>query len=257
MKIGFIGAGTIAKSAVVGFCAADCTISEIWLSPRNADTSAELERTYANVTVADSNQSVVDKCEVIILSVRPQIAKEVIAELEFRPEQRVISLVAGFSHAILAPLLSPVRDIVRAAPLPSVAMRLGPTAIYPPDAVARSLFGKTGTAVEVTTESEFDALLAVTAEMASFFALLGTCSKWLIRNGVAEPSASRFVAAMFEGLAATAANETNLSFQALVQDHMTKGGLNEQLYREISQSRVFDEHERVLGEILSRVRGAT
>jgi pyrroline-5-carboxylate reductase len=256
MRLGFVGTGTIARAAVTGFCTAECPIAEIWLSPRSVDTAAELAGAYAKVRVADSNQSVLDRCEVIIISVRPQVAREILTALTFRRDHRVISLVAGFSHGILAPLVSPASNIVRAVPLPAIAMRLGPTAIYPPDDTARALFGQIGTAVEVTTEEEFDALLAVTAEMASFFDLLRTCADWLAQNGVLEHSAKQYVAAMFQALTATAVSDKRASFNAMVHEHMTKGGLNEQLHRQLGQAGVFDEHRHALAAILARIRGA-
>lgn len=41
------------------------------------------------------NQAVVDACDTIVLSVRPQVAGEVIRPLRFRQGQRIISVIAA------------------------------------------------------------------------------------------------------------------------------------------------------------------
>ena len=72
------------------------------------------------------------------------IARAVIGALRFRASQHVISLIAGLDLESLRPLISPATHCVRAIPVPSVALRRGPVAIFPMDATAASLFRRIG-----------------------------------------------------------------------------------------------------------------
>ena len=73
MTLGFVGTGTIAAAMVEGLGGKD-----VLLSPRGADMAASLAARFPGVRVATSNQAVVDGCETVVLSVRPQVAEEVI-----------------------------------------------------------------------------------------------------------------------------------------------------------------------------------
>ncbi len=254
-ELGFLGTGAIASAMVRGLCTSASPPESIWLSPRNAELSATLSKCFDVVRVAGSNQEVLDRCDTIVLSVRPQVAVEALQSLAFKPDHHLISIIATFSRAALAPLVAPATHLIRAAPLPPVAVHLGPTIIYPHDERTRAIFDLLGTAVEVEAESEFDALFAATAEMATFFATLGVLTDWLTENGVEHQSARRYITAMFGALADTATRSGGVSFADLAVEHMTKGGLNEQLHREIVVAGTFDSHRRALDGILARLRG--
>src|SRR6185312_9756127 len=127
---------TITAAIVTGLNAAGHG-EPIAVSPRNAQVAADLSRRFANVTVAASNQAVLDACEVAVLAVRPQIVAGVLPELRFRPDHQVISLIAATSLAYLRAATAPAAAVTRAVPMPMVARRQGPTAIYPASPVAR------------------------------------------------------------------------------------------------------------------------
>jgi pyrroline-5-carboxylate reductase len=252
IALGFVGTGTITASIVTGLCGGPETSDSIWLSPRNADVAARLAATCSQATVGASNQQVLDRSDVVFLAVRPQIAHDVIRQLRFRPEHRVISLVATFSRDRIAALVAPATAISCAVPQPTVAARLGPTVIFPPDPVAKTLFGRLGTTFEASSERELQVLWASTAAMASYFSTLDTLSSWLVRNGVLAKTARDYIAAMFRGLSnVPVASET--AFSALADEFKTKGGLNEQLARDLARSGAFDAWSGGLDAILARI----
>ncbi len=253
MELGFIGTGTITAAIVTGLGADFAAEGHIHLSPRNAATAVNLAATFPNVHVAESNQMVLDRSEVVILAVRPQVAKDVIAALAFRPDHHVISLVATYSEALLTELVRPAARLTKAVPLPAVAMGRSPTAIYPPDPVAAALFGRMGVAIEVDRPEAFDALTTVTATMASYFTFAGTIADWLTQHGLPELDARRYVASIFDGLAATAGAAEARSFAVLAEEHATKGGINEDLVSRLTGSRVFDAVQDGLDAVLARI----
>ncbi len=179
MNLGFIGTGTISAAIVRGLGDGFGERSTIHLSPRSKAVATALAAEFAHVHVAASNQAVLDASNVVMLAVRPQVAREVIPPLRFRPDHHVISLIATLSLEALGDLVTPARTIAKAVPLPAVALGRGATAIYPPDPVAAGLFDRTGTAIQVDDPMKFDALTAATATMASYFAFADAIASWL------------------------------------------------------------------------------
>ena len=252
LRLGFIGSGTITSAIVTGLRADPATPCAITLSPRNAQVAARIAAALPHVRVATSNQQVADESDVVLLAVRPQVAEEVLAETIFRPDHRVISLIATFSRDRIAALVSPAREVCCAVPLPTVARHLGPTAIFPRDAVAARLFGRLGVAVEVGSEAELHALWASTAVMAAYFTLLDATQSWLTQHGVPGSRASEYVALMFEGLSRVP-RESSASFGALAEEFKTKGGLNEQMAAQLKDAGVFGAWSSALDTVLARI----
>jgi len=255
MTLGFVGTGTIAAAMIEGLCATP-DAGPIIVSPRNADIAADLAARFANVRIAESNQAVLDASDTVLLAVRPQIAAEVLGALRFRSEHKVVSLIAAVSLDYLRGAVAPAGQVIRAVPLPAVALRQGPTAIYPPDPEIRALFDKLGSAVALDNEGEFDTFTATTAVMASYFAFAGTVAGWMERNGIAADTARAFVGQMLSGLAGTASAAPDRSFVALADEHQTRGGLNEQVFRAISRDGQLADLDRALDGVLERLRAA-
>ena len=257
LKLGFLGTGAITSAMVTGLCAAGGERYAIRVSPRNAQTAAELAERYREVSAAPSNQAVVDESEMVVIAVRPQIAEHVLRELRFGAGQNVISLVSGYSVGRVAGLVAPAARVTRAVPLPSAARRRSPTAIFPRDEGSVDLFALLGTAFAVDTESEFDALCTATATMAAYFAYAETAASWLARNGIAQAKAREYVAAMYAGLAGTAVEAPERSFQSLAADHATRGGINEQVLNYLVEHGVFQTFSEVLDAVMRRVSAAS
>ena len=220
MRLGFIGTGTITKAVVTGLCRFGVSFDRILLSPRNPDTAAELAALDKRIHVCRTNQQVLGASDVVCLAVVPQIAAEVLGELEFDTRHHVVSFIAGVSLAELRRLIPHTRRVARAVPLPAVAEGKGSTAICPADEVAEAIFSALGEAVEVNDETKFDALSAVTATMASFYAILETQAAWLVQQGVEYAAARAFLSGYCVGLVHDAAL-TEQPFSAMVTQSMT------------------------------------
>ncbi|HKE22123.1 MAG TPA: pyrroline-5-carboxylate reductase [Bryobacteraceae bacterium] len=252
-KLGFLGTGAITSAIVTGLNSPDDGTPPILLSPRNAAAGAELARRFRKVSVATSNQEVVDRSDTVVLAVRPQIAQAVLSELRFRAGQNVISLVGGFSVQRISGLVAPAAKVTRAVPLPSTAKRRCPTAIFPGDANAVELFARLGAAFAVETEHEFDALATATAIMATYFAIADGVSSWLVGQGIPQQQARDYVATVFSGLSQTAVEGPERSFQSLAADHATRGGLNEQVVRYLTEHGMFARLSEALDGVMQRV----
>jgi pyrroline-5-carboxylate reductase len=252
-NLGFLGTGAITSAIVTGLNSPDAGPYSILLSPRNAAAAARLAQRFSKVSVAGSNQEVVDRSETVVIAVRPQIAQAVLSELRFRSDQNVISLVGGFPVQRISGLVAPAAKVTRAVPLPSTAKRRCPTAIYPADADAIELFTLLGAAFAVETEHEFDALATATATMATYFAMADGVASWLVRQGIPPRQARDYVATVFSGLSHTAVEEPEQSFQALAADHATRGGLNEQVVGYLTEQGMFARLSEALDGVMQRV----
>jgi pyrroline-5-carboxylate reductase len=253
MKLGFLGTGAITSAMVTGLNSAGGERHSIRLSPRNAGIAADLARRFPQVSVASSNQDVPDECEVVVIAVRPQVAQEVLSELQFRADHTVISLVSGFSVRKVSELVAPAGRVTRAVPLPSTAQRRSPTAIYPADGVTAELFASLGAAFAVDTEREFDAFCTVSATMAAYFAFADGAASWLTRQGIPPAKARDYIARIYSGLANIAVEKPERSFRSLAADHATAGGTNEQLLNDLIRHGVFDSFSEALDGVMRRV----
>lgn len=254
MKLGFIGTGVITKAIVTGLVHSRMPFEQIALSPRNAETAAELAELDARVRVCPSNQHVLDSSDVVCIAVVPQITPDVLRALQFDARYHVITFVPGFSTDALLKMVHPAKRIARAIPLPTVADGKGCTAVYPADDTARTLFNAIGGAIEVADERQFDALHAVTATMASFYAVLEHQAQWLTGQGLPYDAARAFLSGYCVGLAHET-TQTGRSFSAMIDYLMTPGGLNEQLHAELSSHGAYDHYGKALDRVLARVQG--
>jgi pyrroline-5-carboxylate reductase len=252
MRLGFIGTGEITASVVTGLSASGGAHS-IWLSPRNAAMAQELANRFDGISVATSNQEVLENSDVIVIAVRPGVVRDVVSGLRFRPEHQVISVVAGLSLRSLAELVAPAVRIARAVPLPSAAKRLSPTAIYPPDPTAVEIFAAVGTVFPVKREKDFDAMSASSATIASYLAFTETIASWLEQQDVSGTQARDYIAQLFYGVTSGAVEAPERGFQAVAATYATAGGLNEQLLRHLSEHGFLTRVTEGLDAVLRRI----
>jgi pyrroline-5-carboxylate reductase len=246
--LGFIGTGNITAAMVEGLGGG------VVLSPRGAEMAADLARRFPDVTVAESNQAVVDQCDIVVLAIRPQVAEEVVRALRFRSGQKVLSLIAATTGEVIRDWAGLDLAVIRAIPLPFVADRRCVTPIIPPDREVAALFDRLGQTVECRTQVEFDLLAVGSALMGSYFGLLEVAEGWLVERGLPRAAAKEYMAGLFANLGRVAEG-SGKEFAALREEFSTKGGLNEQMFRVFGEEGGVDALRTALGQVLARVRG--
>jgi pyrroline-5-carboxylate reductase len=137
--------------------------------------------------------------------------------------------------------------------MPMIAHRLGATIIFPPDSNMAALFGRLGNAIEAENSSEFDALSVVTATYATYFKYLDTVHQWLIDHGVEEAKGRDYIATLFKALATAPETTPDAGFMHLAQEYATRGGINEQVLRELTTRRMFDFLAESLDDVHRRI----
>ena len=205
--------------------------------------------------VAADNQAVVDGSDRLMLALRPQIATAVLSGLRVPPDQPVISLMAMLPEAALRRLLKSTAAIVRACPLPSVARRRGPIALWPPEPASEALLGRIGRVVAVDSEAALHALWSTTGLIATFYGLADTAAAWLQRRGVAPADAAAYVGSLIQAIDDALDRPGATGFADLAESAATRGGLNEQAARQLADAGWFAAIDDALDRLLPRLEG--
>jgi len=178
-RIGFIGTGHIA-APMARALARDG--HDVVVSERSETIAAELSAAFKTISVAP-NQGVVDACDTVFLCLRPHLAESAIAELRFRPGQRIVSVMAGVSAADLARWCAPATDINIMIPLGFLEQGGCPLAVYPTGATVEPLFGAKNPVVAVASEAALNSHFAICALVPGMLAMLETGADWLAAKG--------------------------------------------------------------------------
>ncbi|MEG1894882.1 MAG: NAD(P)-binding domain-containing protein [Oscillospiraceae bacterium] len=254
MKIGVIGVGIIASYMVTGFCESgeeNCFV----LSPRNREKSAALGAKYPHlVQIAQDNQEVLDSCEGVILSVLPQNAEEILAPLHFSSHHKVMSVIPILGLPKIRELVGDTAILVDVLPLPFIAKREGPLAIYPPQKEIEELFAPLGEVIAVETAAEMATIRTTTALISPYYELLYSLVEWCGENGLEETKAKAYVTGFFSALTGIAAETKDGKLKELAQE-MTPGGLNWQATQQLKSEGNFEGWKRALDAIKTRVEG--
>ena len=254
MRLGFIGTGKIASSVITGICTSKISFQKILVSPRNKNIAQKLKKRFRKVNIAKNNQEVVDKCNWVFLSVTPKVGKKILPKLKFRSNQKVVSFIATINLAQLKKILGKKIKIVRAIPLPPIALKKGPVPICPPDKQVKSFFDKIGTTVEIKNEKLSKNFWATSAMMAPFYEILKVLSDWLVKRGIKRNKAQRYITSLFVALSVDSVNNSVKHLKHLVADSQTPGGLNEQAVRGLRSAKFYKNLEKSLNNVIKRLK---
>jgi len=159
-SLGVIGTGQFALYFITALRKGGYA-GQITVSPRNAAIAARLAREHC-CQIALSNQDVLDRSEVVLLSVRPKDLANAVSGLGWRPGHTALSAVAGISleqHRRLLPGIGAVHLIMPASYIATVP---GPVPLYPPSEKMAAFLAHAGQVVPLDTEEGFvSALFAV------------------------------------------------------------------------------------------------
>src|SRR3546814_18906251 len=100
----------------------------------------------------------------------------------------------------------------------------------------------------------FDIFTAASATMGSDVAVATSSAAWMQRDGPEAAQARLFVAQLLKGLGETATIAPQAGFAALADEHQTRGGINEQVFRAVSSDGVIEDLDHALDDVLRRLR---
>ncbi len=165
-KIAVVGAGHIGGALIGGMLRAKLTASKNIKASRRSKTALAVLKKDWGINVTTANKAAVRGADIVILAVKPQVSPAVITELAavIRPEQLIISLMAGITAKTIGQKLGQPCPVVRAMPNTPCLVDAGATAIAAGVhagandlAIAERIFSSVGMVVTLP-ESAMDAV---------------------------------------------------------------------------------------------------
>ena len=116
-KIGFIGGGNMAEAMIKGLLAGTFTADRIMASEPSPLRREHLSETFG-IELAENNPALVESCDIIVLSIKPQIVVEVLEEVAgvYSNDKLIISILAGVTTASIEKFFQGAPRIVRVMP---------------------------------------------------------------------------------------------------------------------------------------------
>ena len=253
MKLGFIGSVKIASSVITGICTSKISFTKILISPRNKKIANTLKKKFKKVIIAKNNQQIVNNCNWIFLSITPSVGKKIIKELNFNSRQIIISFISTITLRQLKKAIKVKALIVRAIPLPPISLKKGPIPICPPNKKIKDFFNKIGTTVEIKNEKSSINFWSTSGMMAPFYELLRVMTDWLVKKGVKQNDAQKYITSLFLALSEDAVVNSKKDLKFLVKESQTPKGLNEQGVKELTKAGFYKSLEKTLNSIHKRL----
>ncbi|MGD8483778.1 MAG: pyrroline-5-carboxylate reductase [Thioalkalispiraceae bacterium] len=243
-NIGFIGGGNMARSLIGGLISSGVKPTSIYAADKNNDTLAALASDFAIQTCTD-NQQLVDNCSIIMLSVKPQVMKEVVTTLDIAAKTDVmfITVAAGIRVDSIQDWLGQQVAIVRAMPNTPALVQTGATALYANPSTsdeqkqaAESILRAVGLALWVEDESQMDAVTALSGSGPAYlFLVMEAMEEAGVKLGLKQETA-RLLAIQTAFGAARLALEIEESPATLRERVTSPGGTTEQALRVFAES---------------------
>ncbi|MDH5601431.1 MAG: pyrroline-5-carboxylate reductase, partial [Gammaproteobacteria bacterium] len=174
-KIGFIGAGNMARSLIGGLISSGLKSEQLFAADPNDEIRHALTHDFSIKTFSD-NQALVDQCDVVVFSVKPQTLKTVATSVTAKDDALYLTIAAGITSESLNNWLGSNKAIVRAMPNTPSLVLSGACGLFANNNVnsdqkdiAESILRAVGMTVWVKTEPQLDAVTALSGSGPAYF----------------------------------------------------------------------------------------
>lgn len=130
-KLGFIGAGNMALAIADGVVKAGLYSGPEIIASDIAADRCKLFADKLGAAVTDQNSQVIQQADLVVLAIKPQQAKAVLAPLAglAGSGQLIVSIMAGVSTSTIETILGPEAVVIRVMPNLAISVGAGMTAI--------------------------------------------------------------------------------------------------------------------------------
>ena len=209
-SIGFLGTGNMAEALIKGLISSGVVApAQIHGSDPRKERCQEMRDRYA-MHATTHNEDVVRHCEIVVLSVKPQILPQVLDEIapHLKPSALVISIAAGTPVAAIERRLPPGTRVVRTMPNTPALVGAGATAIaagsHAKEAdveATQRIFDAVGMTV-VIDESQLDAVTGLSGSGPAYvFLIIEALSDAGVKMGLSRYNAQALAAQTLLGSA--------------------------------------------------------
>ena len=234
MKLGFIGAGNMARAIINGLIAEQKISGEDVYIHSAHKSSYESYAKEKGLNPCESNSDVVKNAEIVFLAVKPIVSKDVLEEVSTEFERKnpvLVSMVTGVSIAELAAALHfPAAKIIRIMPNVNVEIGEGMTALKAGEKVTETefsevtdLFDSIGKTTEME-EKDFSTFVALAGSSPAYvYLFIDAMSRSGVKYGLSKRQATEIAAQAVLG-SALKVLEASKSPMDLVDDVCSPGG---------------------------------
>ena len=251
MILGFLGTGHITSSVIEGILKSKVSVKKIYVSPRNRIVAKKLSKRFKKIQISKNNQQLIDKSNWIFLGITPQVGNKILKKLHFPKNKKIISFISTINIKKLKKYTKN-KNIVRAIPLPFIAMRKGPIIICPKNNQLKNFFKHIGKVIELKNEKTSKAFWSTSSFMASFYFLLNRTSEWLASKGIKRKDAENYTRELFLALSEDALNKNKISLKQLVLESQTPRGTNAYVLKELKKKKFYKVQQTVLNSIFKK-----
>jgi len=180
-KIAFIGAGNMATSLLAGLIQGGWKASRIMIADPNPDQRERILSRYS-VLSTDKNIDTIAFADIIVLSVKPQMMRQVIEELVAASPNKLpllISIAAGIRTENMQSWLGGNARLVRVMPNTPAIVQSGASVLFASADIdnedrnsAESILRSVGLALWVDDESQLDAVTAISGSGPAYLFLV-------------------------------------------------------------------------------------
>lgn len=224
----FIGGGNMATALIDGLVHAKKNHSldlTIMVSDKNSDKQAEFTQKDVIFTTPDTAQTLIDKADIVVLAVKPQVMSAVCQTLNL-DNKLVISVAAGLSVQRLSDMIGHHR-LVRTMPNLPACVGFGATGLFATvsdddKALATAVMSASGVCVWVDDETLLHSVTATAGSApAYFFYVIEQMTEQAVKMGLNPQDAKLLIAQTMQGASIMAQDGDASELRAKVT---SKGG---------------------------------
>lgn len=247
--ITFIGAGHMGASLIGGLLKNGHPPEKIIAADPHQEKCQALEQRF-HIHATTDNLKAISTADVVILAVKPQMARDVLAPLQtalLAKKPLLISVAAGLPTHTLAKWAGNDLAIVRTMPNTPALIGHGATALFANPlvnehqrALAESILRAVGITVWLSQESQMDAVTALSGSGPAYFFMIMDALQAAGESAGLPKETARLLTLQTALGAAAMAMESEHPLSTLQQNVTSKGGTTEQAISVLEQAKLRD-----------------
>ena len=247
-QIGFIGGGNMTLALAGGLVASGFPAPNIAISEPSAEQRERLAEALPGVTVTATNAEVATQVDCLVLATKPQILAAVCRDLAIAVQSNkpmIISIAAGVRSSDIDGWMGGDLAVIRVMPNQPALLRLGVSALFANErstgqdrALATTIMAAVGKVVQVSDETDIDAVTAISGTgPAYFYLLIDMLVKTATDMGLDDDVARTLAIETARGAAAIAADSDD-AMDGLIAKVRSPGGTTEAAFGSLEQQDV-------------------
>ncbi|MGS2760830.1 pyrroline-5-carboxylate reductase [Sinomicrobium sp. M5D2P9] len=189
MKIAIIGTGNLGLSIAKGLIISN-SVTTLYLTKRNPGAIKNWEE-YGNVTVTSDNREAVKHSDILIFAVQPGQFEGILQEIKdlLNEKHVLISTITGFKIRKIESVIGNEHYIIRSMPNTAISVGKSMTCVCSNEKgkqrveLARAIFNKLGTSVEIPEEQMRAATVICASGIAFWMRLIRATTQGAIQLG--------------------------------------------------------------------------